>query len=44
MRLLVIILSLVVVGIFTLITFYTSINSGAGKMEEWFRKLNGKRK
>lgn len=44
MKVFVIILSLFVVGVFTVITFYTSVNSGAGKMEEWFRKLNGKRK
>jgi hypothetical protein len=43
MKVFVIILSLTVVGIFTLITFYTSVNSGAEKMEQWYRKLTGKK-
>jgi hypothetical protein len=44
MKLLIIILSLTVVSIFTLITFYTSVNSGAEKVEQWFTKLTGKKK
>ncbi|MBS4057131.1 MAG: hypothetical protein KKD74_09610 [Bacteroidetes bacterium] len=42
MEILIIVLSLVAVGVFTVISFYTSVNSGAGKLEEWFRKQQKK--
>lgn len=36
MELLLIILAIVIVVAFTILSFYTSVNAGASKIEKWF--------
>lgn len=37
------ILAVIVVIVFTALSFYTSVNSGAAKLEKWLRDRNKKR-
>jgi succinate dehydrogenase hydrophobic anchor subunit len=40
MEILLIIFTAIVVIVFTVISFYTSVNSGAGQFEDWLRRWN----